>query len=316
MQWKILKEKIKDLFENIKKHLKERKKPETLPVMKVGVHRRSVRVMWVLLVLSICFGIYKNFTAVNVHTVHEKEVIKEKLVDTNAVENFVKNFAETYYTWNNDKDSIEKRAVAIGNYLTDDLTALDADTIRSDIPTNSKVENVQIWNVEQTTDQEVKVTYSVTQRITEGEDATTSRSFYTVIVYQDEENNLVIIQNPTITATVGKSSYAPESIAVDGSVDANEKEEITDFLETFFTLYPTAGEKELAYYIKDETLKPVDCDSYVFSELVNPIYVKDGSQVKATVTVEYLDQTTKATQISQFDLVLEKDDNWMIVNAK
>ena len=42
----------------------------------------------------------------------------------------------------------------------------------------------------------------------------------------------------------------------------------TAFLETFFKLYPTATEKELAYYVKDGVLAPVSGD-YVFSELVD-----------------------------------------------
>ena len=59
-------------------------------------------------------------------------------------------------------------------------------------------------------------------------------------------------------------------------------------------------------------LEPVNCE-YVFSELVNPIFTQDGEQVKVSVSVKYLDQRTKATQISQFDLTLEKDSNWKIV---
>ncbi len=74
----------------------------------------------------------------------------------------------------------------------------------------------------------------------------------------------------------------------------------------------TATEKELAYYVSGNVLEPVNCD-YLFSELVNPIFIKDGEQVKVSVSVKYLDQRTKATQISQFDLTLEKDSNWKIV---
>lgn len=48
-------------------------------------------------------------------------------------------------------------------------------------------------------------------------------------------------------------------------------------------------------------------------QLVNPIFTQDGEQVKVSVSVKYLDQRTKATQISQFDLTLEKDSNWKIV---
>ena len=86
----------------------------------------------------------------------------------------------------------------------------------------------------------------------------------------------------------------------------------TAFLETFFKLYPTATEKELAYYVKDGVLALVSGD-YVFSELVNPVFTKDGDNLKVSVSVKYLDNKSKMTQISQYELVLHKDDNWKIV---
>ena len=49
----------------------------------------------------------KNFTAIDQHTTHEKEIIELRLQDTNGIENFVKNFAKSYYTWNNSKEAIE-----------------------------------------------------------------------------------------------------------------------------------------------------------------------------------------------------------------
>ena len=57
---------------------------------------------------------------------------------------------------------------------------------------------------------------------------------------------------------------------------------------------------------------PVSGD-YVFSELVNPVFTKDGDNLKVSVSVKYLDNKSKMTQISQYDLVLHKDDNWKIV---
>ena len=106
--------------------------------------------------------------------------------------------------------------------------------------------------------------------------------------------------------------HEPKTKESDGTVDAATTEEVTEFLETFFKLYPTATEKELAYYVSGNVLEPVNCD-YVFSELVTPIFMQDGEQVKVLVSVKYLDQRTKATQISQFDLTLEKGSNWKIV---
>ncbi|MDD7361124.1 MAG: hypothetical protein PUG82_00635, partial [Streptococcus alactolyticus] len=42
-------------------------------------------VLWVLLIGSVGFGIYKNFTAIDTHTVRETEIIKQQIVDTNQV---------------------------------------------------------------------------------------------------------------------------------------------------------------------------------------------------------------------------------------
>ena len=99
---------------------------------------------------------------------------------------------------------------------------------------------------------------------------------------------------------------------VDASVDADTVNDATAFLETFFKLYPTATEKELAYYVAGNVIEPIGRD-YLYSELVNPIFTKDGDNVKVKVAVKFLDNQTKATQVSQYELVLHKDSNWKIV---
>ena len=68
------------------------KKEKKVPVMKVGTHKKTVIALWLVLITSVSFGVYKNFTAIDMHTVHEKEVIEQRIVDTNRIENFVKAF--------------------------------------------------------------------------------------------------------------------------------------------------------------------------------------------------------------------------------
>ena len=74
--------------------------------------------------------------------------------------------------------------------------------------------------------------------------------------------------------------------------------------------------EELPDYLLDDldsfVLAPVSGD-YVFSELVNPVFTKDGDNLKVSVPVKYLDNKSKMTQISQYELMLHKDDNWKIV---
>ena len=83
-------------------------------------------------------------------------------------------------------------------------------------------------------------------------------------------------------------------------------------LETFFKLYPTATETELAYYVVENALEPINGD-YLYSELVNPVFTADGDNVKVNVAVKFIDNQTKATQISQYELILHKDSTWKIL---
>ncbi|MCO5849771.1 conjugal transfer protein [Clostridioides difficile] len=300
------------MFKKNKKQT-ENVKEKKVRTVKVGTHKKSVIALWVVLIASVSFGVYKNFTAIDMHTVHETETIQLRLTDTNGIENFVKNFAKSYYTWNNSKEAIEARTQAISGYLTKELQALNTDTIRKDIPVSSAVNGVQIWSVTQADENQFSVIFTVEQLITENGSTKTVRSAYEVTVYVDGSGNMVLTKNPTITSIPVKSGYTPKAKESDGTVDAVTTDEINEFLTTFFKFYPTATAKELSYYVNEGVLKPIGKD-YVFSELVNPIYNRIDSQVTVSVAVKYLDQQTKATQVSQFDLVLEKSgSNWKII---
>ncbi|MBW8349712.1 conjugal transfer protein [Bacillus sp. IITD106] len=302
---------MKGLFKKQDKQTKETK-PKKIKVKTVGPRKKSVVFLWIVLFGSLAFGIYKNFTAIDQHTVLEREIIETKIMDTNAIESFTKNFVKDYYTWENEKDSIEQRAEKISHYLTEELQALNIDTVRADIPTSSSVGNIDIWSVSPESDNTYAVVYSIDQKITEDKNSERVRSTYRILLHQDNAGNLVITQNPTLWSLPNKSDYEPQQPESNGTVDSDTVQEVTEFLETFFAFYPTATDKELAYYVKDHAL-PVINQEYVFSELINPVFHEKENQIKVWVTVKYLDETTKATQFSQYELALEKDRNWMII---
>lgn len=189
---------------------------------------------------------------------------------------------------------------------------LNTDTIRTDIPTSSAVKDVLIWKVEEHGEYEYIVTYEVQQNITEGDQKKIVKSTYTVVVHVDSNGDMVIIKNPTLAPEYEKSSYEPKGIEADGSIDPMVIKEATSFLETFFKLYPSATEKELAYYVSGNALKEINGD-YIYSKLIDPVFTKDGENLKVNVSVEFIDNQTKAIQISQFDLTLYKDSNWKII---
>lgn len=302
MKWKKKKQ-----TEN-KQEMKEKKKP----TLKVGTHKKSVIALWAVLIVSVSFGVYKSFTAIDMHTVHEKETVQLRLNDTNGIENFVKNFCKAYYTWDNSKETLEKRTSSINGYLTEELQVLNADTIRTDIPTSSTVSDVLIWNVEQSGNDEYEVLYEVVQSIKEGDQTRSVRSSYMVTVHVDTKGNMIIVQNPTLAPMMETSDYEPKTVENDSQVDADTVSDATAFLETFFKLYPTATDKELAYYVEENVMEPVQRE-YQFAEVLNPVFTKDGDNIKVNVSVKYLDNLTKAEQISQYELILHKDSNWKIV---
>ena len=201
---------------------------------------------------------------------------------------------------------------AISGYLTKKLQDLNVDTIRTVILTSPTVTDVIVWNIEQSGTNTFSATYEVDQQIKEGEQTTTVKATYTVKVHVDADRDMVIIQNPTLAPAIEKSDYEPKTPEADGKLDADTVNDATTFLETFFNLYPTATEKELAYYVTGNVLEPIGRD-YLYSELVNPVFTKDGDNVKVKVAVKFLDNQTKAPLVSQYELVLYKDSNWKII---
>lgn len=291
---------------------KEKKhKEKKIPVIRLGTNKKFVIFLWIVLIVSIAFGIYKNFTAIDKHTIHEKKIIEQKIIDTNGIENFVKNFAKEYYSWENNKESIERRTSKINEYLTKELQELNRDTVRNDIPTSSSVKNVQIWSVNQSKENEFEVKYSVEQTIKEGEETKDIIASYEVVVKTDNNWNMIIIKNPTLSKMPEKLNYESENEETDSTIDEKTITEITEFLNTFFKLYPTASKNELEYYVKGGALKSINKE-YIFSELVNPIFKKEEKNIKVSTGVKYIDQKTKMIQVSQYNLNLEKDGNWVI----
>ena len=164
------------MFKKNKKQT-ENVKEKKVRTVKVGTHKKTVIALWVVLIASVSFGVYKNFTAIDQHTTHEKEIIELRLHDTNGIENFVKNFAKSYYTWNNSKEAIEARTQAISGYLTKELQDLNVDTIRTDIPTSSTVTDVIVWHIEQSGADTFSATYEVDQQIKEGEQTSNVKAY-------------------------------------------------------------------------------------------------------------------------------------------
>lgn len=210
-----------------KKEHKENKIKKVLyqkePVIQVGTNKKMVIILWCILILSVVFGIYKNFTAIDKHTVHEKKVIQEKMTDTNAVENFVLSYAKVYFEWKPDAAVLDERLKKLENYTSADLRKINEESIREDIPTTSWVEEAKIWSIEKSSKKDYRVEFSVKQKIQEGDKKEKYESFYITNVHKDANGAMVVTQNPTVCGGYSKSNYEKKVTVNDGSVDNNEQ---------------------------------------------------------------------------------------------
>lgn len=60
------------MFKKNKKQT-ENVKEKKVRTVKVGIYKKTVIALWVVLIASVSFGVYKNFTAIDQHTTHEKK---------------------------------------------------------------------------------------------------------------------------------------------------------------------------------------------------------------------------------------------------
>lgn len=282
-------------------------------IKSVGLRKVTTLTLWTLLVGSVLFGVYKNFTAIDQHTVHKEKVIETQLKDTNFVSSYVEEFAKVYFAWEPTKEYLEQRTEKLKKYMNEDLQNLNSGMIRSDIPTQSIVQDVSIWDIEEMKSNEYKILFSVVQQVIEGESNQQIESAYSIRVKTDNEKNIVIASNPQMARLYKKLEQKNEVFQDDMAVNQNTKDEIKIFLETFFKVYPTANKTELAYYISsDKEIQEIQKE-YIFSSIKSIHYfeVKEGVQVR--LIAEYLNPETKAIFSFDYDLTLNKvEENWII----
>lgn len=290
-----------------------------IKVKKIGLRKKTTAALWTLLIGSVLFGVYKNFTAIDQHTIHEQKVIETKVMDTHLVSSYVEEFAKIYYTWEPQKESLENRDKQLEFYLPDTLQQINQEMIRSDIPTRSTVTDTKIWKVEPINQKDFKVTYSVDQEIEESKGKEKERrnvsSTFSVNVGTNGENQLTILSNPVMAAAPKKMIVKSEPIQDDMRIKQETKKEIEEFLNTFFKIYPSAKKTELHYYVAEKNVKEIHKD-YVFSELkeINYSKAKDGIQVR--VVAVYIDNETKAILPFEYELTLKKTEkNWIILDG-
>ena len=86
------------------KKTEKQRQPKKLRVYTVNSRKPAVIALWLLFICGFVFAVYKNFTAIDTHTVHEKEIVERRVEDTSGVEAVVRNFTKTYYSYRSNEN--------------------------------------------------------------------------------------------------------------------------------------------------------------------------------------------------------------------
>ncbi|WP_461868067.1 conjugal transfer protein [Faecalimonas sp.] len=282
-----------------------------------GLHSKRVVFLWILLGISFVFALYKNFTAIDRHTIHEREIVEERVVSTNGIENFVRGFAREYFSWDNTKENMDLRVMELEKYANEDLVRTIQGMSTAEMTNRSEVYKLDVWNVEKIKDKEYKVVFEVGQKVINATGEKKIEQSYETVVYVDKKNNMLIKKFPTLTDLPKKSPVLLKEEIEAENVEGDLKESVSEFLEDFFAVYPSLSEKELKYYAKEGIMPEIHMDSYQFNTLDKVVITSiHKNRVEVHLLVSYKSLFTDVLQPFEYNLVLEKQDNWKVIERK
>lgn len=282
-------------------------KPKKKRLTRWKFRRFLVAVCWLLYIAGFGWSIYRNYTVVDRVTVKETERIEEKVRNTSGIENFVKNFASLYYTYSVDPEVQIGQTERLKGYMPEEMVnTIPVNYMENDV----SVSGVQIWDVQNTGDQKYTVKFSVIQKMQE----TSVQKTYLVDVYADD-TGYTILGLPRVSSMPGKSGYTEPVMEQSVQVNADTRQTVEEFLNTFFAVYPKATQEELKYYFVESDVKVIQ-ENLLLVSVDNVIIAENEDQSQAVVScmVTYRDEATGFNEAGEYTLTLAKqgDNKYMI----
>lgn len=263
---------------------------------------------WLIAAASLCFGIYKNFTAVDTVTVKETEKITEKVENYSGLESFTENFARIYFTYSLDPVAQENRRQQLAGYMQPSLVELNSGNTYA--AGEIAVQGVQVWEVDSVEGEQDQYEVMFSVAMVSGDKSETSA--FSMEVHR-EDQAYVITKNPTVTSMPNLSEYEEKYLESSDLLSAEDREKVEAFLNTFFGVYPKATDKELAYYVRDEKVNPVGKDYTLLSIDNISIQTQEEGKYHVACYVTYMDNTIGVGQINQYELFLSPQDSGELI---
>ncbi|API91547.1 hypothetical protein J32TS6_31090 [Virgibacillus pantothenticus] len=330
---KLKKNKVVDKIEQI-----ERPKKEKSPVRK-DTSKRTAFFIWSLILgmlflatisvlLSLNTRSTLNETNKLVQANEDKEVIEE--IPVESANEFLSNFIKEYINVSNESEALQERANRLKEYMVFNDTFNDEKNSLYNLDNvngTRQLESLNLFHIEDEGERSLfqyKVTFKnelqreVEKEVVKGEGKNKKKEIE-IEIETEEEKNTLLLNIPIVYEkglfSVQSVPYFTEVPSLAGNIEyekkevdleeytGNEKENINEFLNTFFEKYATEPVDEMAYLMDDpQTLN----GSFLFEEIRNlKIYV-DGKHYKATMEVVFRDELTNIQQVNPVEMTISK----------
>lgn len=250
-------------------------------------------------------------------TIPKQVTYKENLATRPEAIEFARGFIKEYFTWQRGEEGQKKRAGRLKPYVaqtTDSQVGVDAGSLQWD----SNFLYATILKVDETKEKEANVIFKVKYKLhrqkadNSGEEVKEVMQQVAVPV-QTDGKAFVINGFPRIVKIDEKAQIKEENKREELKKVAI-KEEILEFLPTFFKSYTTSTPKELAYVLDNPNVKGLE--GAMKFEKVNIARVYAG-KTKGTYEVEtevsLIDARSETKMKTVYTLVVKKDGKQFVV---
>lgn len=251
--------------------------------------------------------------------------MKENPATSQAATQFAKDFTEKYFFWKTGDEGRQMREKDMTYFLADGLDPY-AGLNMDDLHSNSIFKDAKIKNVEKVSGNKSKITLLATYEVTtegkaEGDKkppAPQKKTSQKVIVVpvQYTGSTYAVYELPTFTSLKQKPNLKyDDKTDLERLADADTVQNISNFLNTFFSSYAQDSKDKLSYILEDKehqyglqnTLKFVEVEE---SEVYEG---KSKNQYIVDCLVNFEDPDSQSKIQTRYNLTVEKKDSRFIV---
>lgn len=260
----------------------------------------------------------------------ENEKVTEEIPVESAHE-FLSSFIKEYINVSNESEALQKRANNLKEYMVfNDTFNNEKNPIYNLDKVNGTrmLESFNLFHIEDEGKRSLfqyKVTFQnkleteVEKEVVKGKGKNKKKEIEIEIEKEEEKNTLllnipIVYENglfsvqsipyfTEVPSLAGNIEYETEKVDLE-EYHGNEKENINEFLNTFFKKYATEPVDEMAYLMDDpQTLN----GSFLFEDIRNlKIYV-DGDNYKVLMEVMFRDELTNIQQVNSVEMTISKN---------